>query len=310
MSQKSVKAKIRGVEKTRQVTKAMEAVSAAKMRKAQERALSLRPYAISALRILTRIGGDRESLRHPLLIDGKGKNVLFIILVSDRGLAGSLNSGVLRKVSATIKAEGFTKDTVEIIALGKKAIEFSKKEGLTIILERSGIPDAVPLKTLEEAATLAKERFLKGEVKKVYIAYSNFVSTFFQEGIVHTLLPLQLEEVRQVVEGIVPVKGKYSDFFIQTTDTEVTETRPYLFEPSLTSVLDTLLSHFLSLLLFHGALEGKASEHSARMVAMKSAGDKAKEMKKELVRAYNKVRQGAITREVSEIIGGIEALKV
>jgi F-type H+-transporting ATPase subunit gamma len=309
MSQKTVKAKIRGVEKTRQVTKAMEAVSAARMRKAQDRALTLRPYALSAFNILRRVARDSEAMRHPLFLQPQNGKRLFIVITSDRGLAGNLNNAVLKKVMSYVREHEVTTTDSVFITLGKKATEFFRKKGFTTQKDFSGIPDNVPLNTFEEISKEVVAQFLKGNVREVVVAYSNFLSTFNQEGSLHQILPITLKDVEGVVRGIAPIKGKYSQEF-NNRDMESLSTALYLYEPSVTKVLDDLLPYLVTLSLYHGALESKASEHSARMVAMKSAGDKARDIKKDLTRKFNKVRQSAITREVSEIIGGIEALKV
>jgi F-type H+-transporting ATPase subunit gamma len=211
---------------------------------------------------------------------------------------------------AHITEQKLTKEETVFITLGKKATEFFKKKGYQILHEEAGIPDTLPLEKFEAIATDVTLKFLSHDYKEVFLAYSNFLSTFSQEGALHLLLPVQQSDIEGVVRGIAPIKGKYADSFNNKDIAASLSHTPYLFEPHVLNVLDQLLQYLVTLSLYHGALEGKASEHSARMVAMKSAGDKARDIKKDLTRTFNKVRQGAITREVSEIIGGIEALKI
>ncbi|MEK7567496.1 MAG: ATP synthase F1 subunit gamma [Patescibacteria group bacterium] len=310
MSLKQVKLKIRAVKKTEQVTKAMEAVSAAKMRKAQEWALSARPYAYSAFKILKRIISQKEPIRHKLIEDRNGteaKKALFIVLTSDRGLAGSLNSSILRLLANHLKENNYEKGNVSFITIGRKASEFVSRRNYLNLFSQKSFDDKTSLSEVIHIREIAEKTFRNGDFHKVYIVYTNFISTFEQRAIFHQLFPLKITEIESVLDGVRPTKGKYSNLFNKESSEKQTI---YNYEPGVKSVLDSLLPFLAETIIFYAAIEFKASEHSARMVAMKSAGDKAKEVIKDLTRDYNKERQSIITREMSEIVGGIEALQV
>lgn len=305
MSLRAIKTKIRAVNKTRQVTKAMEAVSAAKMRKSQERALLARPFAVTALSLLHRLSKSTDVSLHPLMQRGVGTRTLFVVITSDRGLAGSLNSAVLRLVAAKIKQENLLQPECGIIALGKKGAEYFRKRGYNLLHTEEKQADT---KLIAEI-NLIEEKVLEvfpAQFDRVFIAYTNFKSTLSQEPVIRQALPLVPEELEVVVNGITPTKGRFADLFSTTGKPLGAEN--YEFEPSPEAVLGGVLRTLLSVMLYHSFLEAKASEFSARMVAMKAASDKGKERSAELTLSYNKARQAAITKEMLEIIGGMEAL--
>jgi len=305
-SLKNIKLKIISYKKTGTVTHAMEAVSAVKMRKGQERALSGRSYAAAALTVLERLSGTADVARHPLMKEGTGK-ACFVIVTSDKGLAGSLNSGVIRKVEAELSRTVLDRKDVVIIGLGRRGADYFANRGYDVRAKHENVSDSVS----EEQLRVITDEILKwhaaGEIGSVYVAYQNFISTFEQQPTVRQIVPVKPDMMREVIAGIRPARGKYSPA------TGTSETSPkiaaYTIEPDADSVLAVLLPKLLNIAVFHALLEAKASEHSARMVAMKSATDKAKEMAHNLTRTFNKVRQAAITREVSEITSGIEAMK-
>lgn len=304
MSLKSIKGKIRSVAKTRQVAKAMEAVSAVKMRKSQEKALAARPFALSALNVLRRVSGTRAAATHPLLQTRDVKNLLLFVITSDRGLAGALNSSVLKAAARVLLERRLSREEVQVVCVGRKAFEYFNKRGYRIVAHLDSLGDFPSFDPLRAISEDLLTRFLAEEFDEGLLIYTNFLSTFKQEAVVRKILPLSLADVTKVVEGIVPVRGKYADIGKGDTATPA----EYTFEPSPESVLSSVLPYFTSIALFHALLESRASEFSARMVAMKSAGDKALEMSRELTLKFNKVRQSAITREVSEIVGGVEAM--
>jgi F-type H+-transporting ATPase subunit gamma len=303
-SQKLIKSKIRSTDKTRKVTKAMEAISAAKMRKAQVTAITGRSYAKAAAGILARVGGSASLARHPFVQPRPVKNALYIVITSDKGLAGSLNSAVLKAVVADIAASGLSKEQVGIVAVGRKVNDFFGKRGYSIESYMENGDDKISSEMIETIVTEAANRFGAGAVDTVRIAYQGFISTFEQKPSVRAILPLSLPALTALINEIVPARGKFAD------QKEITVTPPadYAIEPSEEAVLDSLMPRLVSIFTYHALLESKASEHSARMVAMKSASDKAKEFVRDLTIDYNKARQAGITREVSEIIGGIEAM--
>jgi F-type H+-transporting ATPase subunit gamma len=300
MALKDIKAKIGATERTHKVTRAMEAVSAVKMRKTQEAALLGRAYARAALSILARLSQSSELARHPLMQKRAAKNIALVILTSDKGLAGALNSSVLKIAFDAVQT--FAPQQVRVYAIGKKGAGFFARRGYALALAEENKKDDIPLSVTDELAKALTNGFVDGTFDEVLVAYSNFRSTFEQVPTVRPLLPLTVDGVRALVGDIVPHKGHFSDLALP-------ETAPvYTVEPNADEVLNVLLPKLVGTSLYHQLLESKASEHSARMVAMKSASDKSKEVARALKRQFNKARQAAITREVSEIVSGREAL--
>ncbi len=300
MALKDIKAKIAATKRMNTVTRAMEAVSAVKMRKTQAAAFSGRPYARAALSILARLSGTSDVARHPLATKRDVKKSALVVMTSDKGLAGALNSGVLK--SAAQFVEGKEKDTVVIYAYGKKGYEYFSRRGYEVRAFYENKRDDVPLTIMEELAGLLSTGFSSGEFDEVLAPYSNIKSTFQQVPTLRTLLPLSVESIQELVADIRPVKGRWAE------TSELTAPASYDVESSTGDILGVLVPRLVASSLYHMLLESKASEHSARMVAMKSASDKSKEVARDLTRVYNKIRQAAITREVSEIVGGREAL--
>jgi F-type H+-transporting ATPase subunit gamma len=300
MALKDIKAKIKATERTHKVTRAMEAVSAVKMRKTQEAALSGRPYARAALSVLARLSGSEMLHAHPLMTERPVTRVSLLILTSDKGLAGALNSGVIKAAAAAVSE--YAPEDVQIFGYGKRGEEYFARRGYRVVRSFENKRDTVELSVMEELARTLSKSFVTGETDLVLVAYSNFKSTFEQVPMVRRLLPLSLPTTEQWVEDIIPEKGKYAD--TRTLESPAS----YEVEPEGDEVVEYLLPRLVSVSLYHALLEAKASEHSARMVAMKNASDKSEEVAHDLTRLFNKIRQAGITREVSEIVGGREAL--
>lgn len=298
---KAIKLKIRSIDKTRKVTQAMEAVSAAKMRKSQSAALAGRSYARAAMSVLSRVSGTHDMAQHPLAKQRDVRKAVYIVITSDKGLAGGLNSGVLRAAYADIRSLNLPPENIGIIAVGRKAFEFFTRRGYEVEAFHFNTADAVSTGLVNEIVHEAANRFGKGETDLVKIAYQNFISTFEQRPTIRTVFPLSLSELTKVVGDITPAKGKFSEAKLEAP-------AAYTIEPSPEEVLSAVLPRLASIFVYHALLESHASEHSARMVAMKAASDKGAEMEHELTRQFNKARQAAITREVSEITGGMEAM--
>lgn len=297
---KQIKTKIRSVEKSRQVTKAMEAVSAVKMRKAQQRALAGRAYARAATEVLARVAGSRELANHPLTAQRSHERVLYVVITSDKGLAGALNSAVLRAVQRDMQP--FAATAVSVIAVGRKAHDFFVNQGIERVSYHPNT-DQVTSEVITSIVDEAARAFSGNAVDVVKIAYQNFKSTFEQRPTIRTVFPLSLEELAAVVGDIVPKAGKYAEL-----DVHQNSKLDYTIEPSAEGVLNAIVPRLASIFVYHALLESQASEHSARMVAMKSASDKAGDLRRSLTISFNKARQAAITREVSEITGGMEAM--
>lgn len=300
MALKQVKNKIVATKKTGQVTKAMEAVSAVKMRKSQERALSGRPYVRSALRILSRLAMSRDGLSHPYVEPRLTGKRLLIVATSDKGLAGSVNSAVLKLVDQAIAAG----EDIEILPIGRKAVEYAARMGLVSHGTYTNISDDVTVGDVFKMSHRVMELFADRKYRSVEVVYQNFLSTFEQLPNRRQVLPLDPAELQVVLTSIRPKTGRFSEE--KESGSSVSD---YLIEPSAESVLESLIPQLVQIMIYHALLESKASEHSARMVAMKNATDKSRDLVKSLTIKYNKARQAAITAEVSEITAGAEAMK-
>ncbi len=287
---KQIKSKIKSVQKSAKVTKAMEAVSAAKMRKSQGTALRARGYAHAAVSILAHLSGSQTLKGHPLTEVRPIEKALYIVITSDKGLAGALNSAVLRAVSAHIVASGLKTEDVSIVAIGKKANDYFAARGFQVV-QFFPNTDAISSDMIDSLSFSAAERFADGAQDAVYVAYQDFVSTFEQRPTLRQVFPLSTIELEKVAGKGDAVHG-------------------YTLEPSEEEVLTILIPKLAGIFVYHALLETQASEHSARMVAMKAASDKAEEREHALKLQFNKARQAAITREVSEITGGMEAMAV
>jgi F-type H+-transporting ATPase subunit gamma len=303
MALKDIKAKIQATKRMHTVTRAMEAVSAVKMRKTQEAAITSRPYARAALSVLTRLTGSGGLKEDALAKVREVRNTALVIITSDKGLAGALNSGV---VKAAVKAiEGRPIASVTVYAYGRKGEEYFARRGYTIARTFENRQDNVPLSVMEELSRDLSNGFRAQDFDEVLAVYSNFKSTFEQIPTVRKLMPLSIEALTELVKDIRPAKGKWSDEpNLHAPSAYDTEPEPHARH----DVLSVLVPKLVAVSLFYMLLEAKASEHSARMVAMKGASDNSKKVTGDLTRVYNKVRQAAITREVSEIVSGREAL--
>ena len=294
MALKQIKNKIISTKKTGKVTKAMEAVSAVKMRKSQARAFESRPYVRTAMRILSRLADSHEGLAHPLAQKREPGRRLLIIVTSDKGLAGSVNRAVLKRVDHTLQAHRET----DVICIGRKASEYALRQNLKVLYEHLNVSDDISLDEVSEISALAVAHFANGTYAGVDVIYQNFLSTFEQEPVKRQVLPLDTTEIMTIMNGIKPWAGMK-----KTVELETTTQATYTIEPSAEVVLNTLIPQLVQVVVYHALLESKASEHSARMVAMKNATDKSKEVTKFLTLKFNKARQAAITAEVAEITG-------
>ncbi|MES2014458.1 MAG: ATP synthase F1 subunit gamma, partial [Patescibacteria group bacterium] len=285
------------MDRTRKVTKAMESVSAVKMRKSQLRAITGRPYASAALSILERLSVSLSAVKHPLTATRPVKRAAVVVVTSDKGLCGVLNTAVLKEAAKLVESLGLPREAISIYAFGRKGAEFFERRDYSILGKFENVSDDVSVADLALVSADITRAFTVSEFDRVDVVYSNFKSTFETNALSHTVLPLSLETVSTMVNGITPEKGKFA----------VTERLKgpsfYTAEPSAEVVIDALIPRLVSILFFHALLESKASEHSARMVAMKNASDKSRDLSKFLTRKFNKARQALITREVSEIVG-------
>ncbi len=306
-SLKQLQTKRRSIDKTRKVTRAMEAVSAVKMRKSQERALATRDYTLAAMRILSHISDSVDFKATPLTEKRDSGKIGIIVITSDKGLAGSLNSAILKQVEKLLIEKKANKENSICVCVGKKGYSFLKKRGFNIIHFEENKRDNVREVDMKRLTDIVIEKHLSKETKRWFIIYSNFESTFEQNAVIRRLFPLSQLALAEVIKGIIPKKGKYSDM---DNSNEDARSEFYLVEAKKKeNILNTLVPILGNILVYHALLESKASEHSARMVAMKGATDKAGDLSKELQIKFNKLRQAAITAEIGEITSGMESMK-
>lgn len=303
MALKHIKQKIFSVKKTSTVTRAMQAVSAVKMRKSQERALNARPYAWSAFQILRSLSGSIDTTQHPLTTQRSEGRTAVLVITSDKGLAGSFNSAILKKVESFIRGRNLRGEQLIFICLGKRGYEYALARGYKVAHHHLNVSDDIDAEEFRKITRQVLDLYMNGTIKDAYAAYTNFKSIFEQHAQMHKILPLSQEIVEHIAQDMSFALGDFGQAF------ETGTSRSYTIEPEASEVIEVLLPRLVNIAIFHKLLESKASEHSARMVAMKSATDKAKEMAMLLTRKFNKVRQASITREVSEITSGIEAMK-
>lgn len=310
MSLKDIKGKIKSVRRTGQVTKAMEAVSAVKMRKSQLRALSGRPYAVAALSVLRYLRVSLEAVRHPLTVERPMKRLGLIVVTSDKGLCGALNAAVLKETERLLESIRMEKGAVSVYAFGRKAVDYFERRGYKLADKFENVSDDVAIHDVNELSWEVTRAFILQSYDALYVAYTHFVSTFEQKAVVRKLLPLSLPELKEMVRTILAPRGALLAATRLAGEAEDDERLPafYTIESDTVTIAETLIPKLVGVALYHALLESKASEHSARMVAMKNASDKSRDLSKSLTRTFNKVRQAAITREVSEIVGGIEAM--
>lgn len=309
MSLKSVKSKIRSIDKTRQVTKAMEAVSAVKMRKSQSQALNARAFALGAFSILKAIAGSSEFRSHSLMVNRTVKKTLLVVISADKGLAGSYGSSLIKFILKLLAKEGYTPENCEVITIGRKANEFFAKRNYTIHAHKEKWSDKIVFEEVAPIANLVRDLFESQSVDQVRIIYTNFLSTLRQEIYMRQLLPVDFTSVEDVIRGIAPSEGKFKELRVES-DKLMDKNIEYVFEPNSEHIMKELVPQLFKIQIYHSVLEANASEHSSRMIAMKNASDNARDISKALKLRFNKVRQAAITKEVSEIVGGMESMKV
>lgn len=307
-SLQSTKNRLKAVTNVGQITKAMEVVAATKMRRAQESALASRPYSYEALYLLERLLSSGLPPQ-PLTLSREVKKTLVLVVTSDRGLAGSFNSQVFRLLEQFLtqdrKIQAYNHQYL-FVAVGNKAEAYLKRQALTL---QASFPNAADLASpldISPLSDLLVTGFLAGDWDRVVTISTNFRTALKQEPLVRQLLPLAVEKIKQTITEIVPEHGRFADEKTPALNTDhVTD---YLLEPSASEVITQLLPRLVLLQLYHLMLEAKASEHSARRVAMKTASDNAQDLSDTLLLNYNKARQVGITSELSEITTTIMTL--
>jgi F-type H+-transporting ATPase subunit gamma len=287
---REIRTKIKSVQNTRKITKAMEMVAASKMRKAQERMRHARPYGDKIRNIAAHLAHANPEYRHPFLVKrGDAKDVGVIVVTSDKGLCGGLNTNALRLVAAKSREWQAEGRKVQYTALGNKGFGFLQRVGGNIVSHAVGMGDRPHLDTLIGPLKVQIDAYVEGRIGALYIVYTRFINTMKQEPVVEQLLPLPAERL-----------AKDSRAARANWD--------YVYEPDARAVLDQLLQRYLEQIIYQSVAENISSEQSARMVAMKSASDNASSVIDDLTLIYNKSRQAAITKELSEIVGGAAAV--
>ncbi|MEN9930397.1 MAG: sector of rane-bound synthase, gamma subunit [Pseudomonadota bacterium] len=287
---KEIRTKIKSVQNTRKITKAMEMVAASKMRRAQERMRNARPYSEKVRNIAANLGKANPEYRPAYLVEREVKNAGVIVVTTDKGLCGGMNTNVLRALTNTMKELDSKGVSLSCTPIGMKGFQFLNRIKAKVVSHVTQMGDTPHLEKLIGAIKVQLDAYENGEIDAVYLAYTKFINTMKQEPVVEKLLPLSSEKLTQ------------------TTDEAREYGWDYLYEPDPQSVVDELLKRYVEALIYQAVAENMASEQSARMVAMKAASDNAKNVIGELQLVYNKTRQAAITKELSEIVGGAAAV--
>ncbi len=310
-SLQNLKRRLKGVTNINQITRAMELVAATKMRKSQEIALASRPYAFSALDFLARLT-RLETAHLPKLLEKRGvKTTAIVVVTSDKGLAGSFNSAVIRAVEKFIRAEkiDFADPAYAYIAVGQKAAAYLERRTPNFKRAFTRFGDYTTIAEIEPLAKFLTEGFLRGDWDRVLVFSMRFESALRQDMVFRELLPASAEALLNTLRELVPKTGRFANFKQLDQPEAQTGNEDYLIEPSPQEILDELAAHLTLMEIYHLVLEANASEHAARRVAMKNASDNANELRSELTLVYNKARQAAITKEIIEITAGAESLK-
>jgi F-type H+-transporting ATPase subunit gamma len=283
---KEIRTKIKSVENTRKITRAMEMVAAAKMRKAQERMRAARPYAEKIRNVAAHLSRANPEYKHPFLVKRETvKNVGLIVVTSDKGLCGGLNTNVLRLAVNEMKTWESEGKGLLVCPIGNKGFGFMNRIGAKVQSHLTGLGDTPHIEKLIGAVKAMLDAYVAGEIDAIYLSYNHFVNTMKQEPRIEQLLPLSGEQMGTS-------EGNWD----------------YIYEPDAKKVIDELLLRYIESLVYQAVVENMASEQSSRMVAMKAASDNAKSVIGELKLVYNKARQAAITKEISEIVGGAAAI--
>ena len=290
-SGKELRTKIKSVENTKKITKAMEMISVSKMRKAQERMRAARPYSEKIRNIATNLGKANPEYVHPFLKPNDGKSVGFIVVTTDKGLCGGLNSNLFRAVTLKLREAQTAGKTPLSVAIGGKGLGFLNRIGAKVVSHVTHLGDKPHLDKLIGPVKVLLDAYIKGDVSAVYLSYNKFISTMRQEPVLEQLLPLSAANMQE-----------------QTKASGTQHAWDYIYEPDAQAVIDELLVRYAEALVYQAVAENMASEHAARMVAMKAATDNAGNVIAELKLIYNKTRQAAITKELSEIVAGAAAV--
>jgi F-type H+-transporting ATPase subunit gamma len=284
---KEIRGKIKSVENTKKITKAMEMVAASKMRKAQERMRAARPYAEKVRQITGNLSRANPEYTHPFMQTNDAKTTGFVVVTTDKGLCGGMNTNILRALTSQLKDLQAKGIGAEAVAIGNKGLGFLNRINAKVVSSATALGDTPHLDKLIGPVKTLLDAYTEGRVNAVYVCYTKFINTMKQEAVIEQLLPLSAETMQD------NAKGRDWD---------------YVYEPDAAAVIDELLLRYVEAQVFQAVAENMASEQSARMVAMKAATDNAGSVIGELKLVYNKTRQAAITKELSEIVAGAAAV--
>ena len=284
---KEIRGKIKSVENTKKITKAMEMVAASKMRKAQERMLAARPYSEKIRNIAAHLGQANPEYVHPFMQKNDAPKAGVIVVTTDKGLCGGMNTNVLRIVTTKLRELQSSDVSTETVAIGSKGLSFLNRIGAKVVSQATALGDQPHLDKLIGPVKVLLDQYAEGKLSAVYLSYTKFINTMKQESVVEQLLPLSSEKMQAEKTGA---------------------SWEYIYEPDAQTVIDDLLVRYVESLVYQAVAENMASEQSARMVAMKAATDNAGNVISELKLVYNKTRQAAITTELSEIVAGAAAV--
>ena len=284
---KEIRGQIKSFENTKKITKAMEMISVSKMRKAQERMRAARPYSDKIRNIAAHLGQANPEYVHPFMKVNDSKTAGLIVVTTDKGLCGGLNTNVLRSVTTKLRELQDQGVAMEAVAIGNKGLGFLNRVGAKVVSQVTQLGDRPHLEKLIGPVKVLLDAYAEGRINAVYLSYTKFINTVKQEPVVEQLLPLKVETIKA---------------------DENQHSWDYIYEPDAQSVIDELLVRYVESLIYQAVAENMASEHSARMVAMKAATDNAGNVIGELKLVYNKTRQAAITKELSEIVSGAAAI--
>ena len=292
---KEIRGKIKSVENTKKITKAMEMVAASKMRKAQERMRAARPYSEKIRNIAANLGHANPEYVHAFMKTNDAKSAGMIVVTTDKGLCGGMNTNVLRGVTIKLREQQAAGVSTLAVAIGNKGLGFLTRIGAKVVSHATQLGDTPHLDRLIGPVKVLLDAYVKGEVNSVHLCYTRFINTMKQEPVVQQLLPLSASVMKNETEAHESAAGTQHGW-------------DYIYEPGPQAVIDDLLVRYVEALVYQAVAENMASEQSARMVAMKSATDNAGSVIAELKLIYNKTRQAAITKELSEIVAGAAAV--
>ncbi|MCE1249900.1 MAG: F0F1 ATP synthase subunit gamma [Comamonadaceae bacterium] len=284
---KEIRGKIKSVENTKKITKAMEMVAASKMRKAQDRMRAARPFAEKVRNIAVHLGEANPEYVHPFMKVNEAKAAGIIVVTTDKGLCGGMNTNVLRAVTNKLRDLQNQGVQAQAVAIGNKGLGFLNRVGAQVVAQSVGLGDTPHMEKLIGPVKVLLDAYAEGKINAVYLSYTKFINTMKQESVVEQLLPLSSEQMQADKSG---------------------PSWDYIYEPDAQAVIDELLVRYVESLIYQAVAENMASEQSARMVAMKAATDNAGNVINELKLVYNKTRQAAITKELSEIVAGAAAV--